>query len=322
MIRRIAARVRRALRGPAVPASVPDELDLFRGYHPEDEQRIAALMLRNQQPDPAVFTDAFGVKVDPAYCPWVSAGTVETGLPFPHGYLCDGIEFASAAIALVMAAGRKTFTAVELGAGWGPWTSMMALTAERLGFTDIRLAAFEADPGRFEVLRRHLALNGVAEPRFGKLALFRAAAWWRDETLYWPRNADPQDAGLAVASGAPPAHDYRGKAFAFDEIPARALGTALADWPPIDFLHIDIQGGEWDLVSNSLDYLAAHVRTMFIGTHSRKIEGDLIDLLYRAGWMLVRERPCRFAPSSAAPTLVGRTFHDGGQFWRNERLAS
>jgi hypothetical protein len=217
------------------------------------------------------------------------------------------------------AAGRTTFSAVELGAGWGPWTTFLALCAERAGFTTINLAAFEADRARFDVLEKHLALNGVTAERYN-VSLFRAAAWWRDETMYWPLNAGVLDAGLAVAGGwRRPSHDYRGVPLDFEKIKARSIAGALADFPPIDFLHVDIQGGEWELISRSLGYLSARVRSMFVGTHSRKIEGDLIDLLRVNGW-LMRERPCRFRTElPRAATLVGETYHDGGQFWRNER---
>lgn len=317
MIRRVARKLRSLLAPPPPPPVAPADYDIFRGYFPEDEQRVARL-LAHPEPVRGVYVDAFGVKVDPTYCPWVRAGEIEGGPPFPSSYLSDGIEFAAAAIALEMAAGRPAFTAVELGAGWGPWTSFAALCAKRAGFTTINLAAFEADRGRFEVMQRHLALNGVDDKHF-RLKTFCAAAWWRDETLYWPRGADTQDAGLQATSGERPTHDYRGKAFEYDEIPALSMVTALADFPPIDFLHIDIQGSEWDLIAHAIDYLSSRVRTMFIGTHSRKIEGDLIDFLRQRDWMLLRERPCRFYNTERTTTLVGQTYRDGGQFWRNER---
>jgi FkbM family methyltransferase len=318
VIRRIARKLRSLLAGAAPRPSAAAESDVFSGYLPEDESRVAALMVR-PQPSPGVYVDAFGVKVDPAYCPWVKAGDVGTAPPFPNSYLCDGIEFASAALALEMAAGRPAFTAAELGAGWGPWTGFMALCAERAGFKAIHLAAFEADRERYEVMQRHLALNGISDGNRFKLATFCAAAWWRDETLYWPRGAGVHDAGLAATSGERPTHDYRGKAFDFDEIAALSIETALAGFPPIDFLHIDIQGSEWELISRSIDYLSSRVRTMFVGTHSRKIEGDLIDFLRARDWTLLRERPCRFYNAERNATLVGTTYHDGGQFWRNER---
>ena len=298
----------------------PPDPDLFSGTLPEDQQRVARLMVPQSRPEPGLYVDAFGIKVDPSYCPWVAPGEVGTDPPFPRAYLGDAIEYAAAALALEMAAGRSAFTAVELGAGWGPWTTFVALCAKRAGFTTINLAAFEADRARFDILQRHLALNGVTGDRYN-IALFCAAAWWHDETMYWPAKSDALDAGRAAASGRrPPRHDYRGVPLDFKTIQGRSIARALKDLPAIDFLHVDIQGGEWELISRSLGYLSGHVRSMFVGTHSRKIEGDLIDLLRANGWHLMRERPCRFRTDlPRALTLAGETYHDGGQFWRNER---
>lgn len=40
----------------------------------------------------------------------------------------------------------------------------------------------------------------------------------------------------------------------------------------IDLLHIDIQGGEGNLLENCLDTLLEKVAYIFVGTHSRKNE--------------------------------------------------
>ena len=320
--------LRRVITPPAtIPAPEPagssggtdaQELCPSGGYLREDEEHVARLMVGRQQADPAVFTDAFGMKVDPSYCSWVKAGEVETKSPFPSSYFCDGIEFTALALALLKySAGQPNFTVVELGAGWGPWITMAALCAKRLGFENISLVAFEADPHRYETLRRHLALNGITEDQY-HLSLLCAAAWWRTETLYWPRGVE-YDAGRMAVSGERPTHDYRGIESTFDQVPGLSISEALNDYPHIDFLHIDVQGSEWELVKNSVEFLSSRVRTMFIGTHSRKIEGDLIELLRNSGWVLLRERPCAFYSMSPSPTLTGQTFRDGGQVWGNLR---
>ena len=123
---------------------------------------------------------------------------------------------------------------------------------------------------------------------------------------------------MAAVSGRKPACDYRGKQGDFQKIEGRSIIKALAGYRHIDFLHIDIQGSEWDLISRCANFLDDRVRCMFVGTHNRKIEGDLIEFLHQRGWMLMRERPCRFYPMLTAPTLTGSTYHDGGQFWRND----
>ena len=85
----------------------------------------------------------------------------------------------------------------------------------------------------------------------------------------------------------------------------------------IDLLHVDIQGGEVNLVKGSLDFLNASVAMMLIGTHSRQIEGELFDILLKAGWVLEVERPAILSVGSKVYTRV-----DGVQLWRNPRLIS
>ena len=90
--------------------------------------------------------------------------------------------------------------------------------------------------------------------------------------------------------------------------------------PLWDLVHIDIQGTEVELCRAFVDELSARVRYMVIGTHSRKIEGDLMDLLIRARWDLEHEKPARFVFRRGETTLERMTIQDGTQVWRNPRL--
>jgi len=58
-----------------------------------------------------------------------------------------------------------------------------------------------------------------------------------------------------------------------------------------------------------------------IGTHSRKIEGDLMDLMVRAGWSLAREQPSKVSFGTGARSLSEMLIHDGTQVWRNPSLS-
>ncbi len=89
---------------------------------------------------------------------------------------------------------------------------------------------------------------------------------------------------------------------------------------PMDLLHIDIQGLEHDVLAGSIELLNQRVRAIFVGTHSRKIEGLLIDLFHANGWRLERERPAKFVYEPTRPDVVGWTTRDGGQYWINPRL--
>ncbi len=307
------------------------ETDVFRGYLGEDIERIRAIAPTHTVADPAFFTDAMGVKVSLEYCPWVwdRTGYVERRLPIPNDtYLGEAIEYVAFALAVERASGQHQLSVVELGAGWGPWVSLGAVNASRLGFAKVSIVAFEADVTRFAALRRHLAINGVVDesaPDFGQEGhrewhLHQAAAHSENGVLYWPAASNVHDAGMAAIHEAGTEQDYRGQAIETIEVKATSVAQAIDHLPVVDFMHVDIQGGEADLIPSLLEVLKRKVRVLFLGTHSRKIEGDLIDLLGSEGWSLHRERPCQFYPLSEAPTLIGRTYLDGAQLWINSRL--
>jgi hypothetical protein len=316
--------------GGQLGGHIPNEI--YPGYEPEDAARVAALIVAPPQAAAGFYVDCFGQRFDPAYQQAIAnrVGLVSQQPPFPDdGHLSEGVEYAAAALAFEAARGRRRFAAAELGAGWGPWTTFFALTARALGFKDISVAAIEADAGRFTQMRGHLANNDVVAKTAAdqgqsdglRWKLYNAAAWWCNETLLWPDTGDAQDSGMRAESTADSSEtDYRGFKTGFREIPAIDIAEALADLGPFDILHIDIQGSEIDLIPNSIEFLEAQVRSMFVGTHSRKIEGDLMSFLFARGWQLLREKPCKFLCDSAAPTLPGRTTVDGGQYWLNPRL--
>lgn len=309
------------------PAS---EEEIYRGYDIEDLPRVAALGVASE-PRPGFITDFFGIQTRVDRMPWAShrGGEVLTEAPFPDDtFLADGIEYASVAIALKDAQGPN-FTFLEVGAGWGPWTSLMAKLAERKGFETVTSIGIEADEKRFQGLQSHLFENGLLPSPEATTATtgnvtvhaLRAAGWWRKETLFFPRNASIEDAGLAITRAGGETADYRGQVFDHERVPAISIPNLCKPYDVIDFMHIDIQGAEWELISKGLDFFCSKVRCMTVGTHNRKIEGDLIDLLLQKNWKLFREKPCRFYGMADSPSLTGLTYKDGSQLWRNMSIA-
>jgi hypothetical protein len=95
-----------------------------------------------------------------------------------------------------------------------------------------------------------------------------------------------------------------------------SLRELVADAARIDLLHVDIQGGEYDLVAGSLPVLKERVAYIVIGTHSRQIEGQLMAVLLREGWILEMERPALLSVGASPAVTV-----DGVQGWRNPWLS-
>ncbi len=97
---------------------------------------------------------------------------------------------------------------------------------------------------------------------------------------------------------------------------AQTFGAILAGIPRVDLLHFDIQGAERELVHSTLRFLRERVAYLVIGTHSRQIEGSLIEDLMGTGWELEIERPA--IPDPKKPGWESST--DGVQGWRNPAL--
>jgi hypothetical protein len=93
---------------------------------------------------------------------------------------------------------------------------------------------------------------------------------------------------------------------------------------PLDYLHMDIQGAELDVLSYRPDYLDRWVRLVNIGTHSIEIEAGLRKLFRELEWdclydvQLGSKHPVRMG-DEVTPEVE---FGDGIQVWRNPRLGA
>jgi hypothetical protein len=95
-----------------------------------------------------------------------------------------------------------------------------------------------------------------------------------------------------------------------------ALQTLVAPCRRVDLLHIDIQGGEADFIAGCLSVMNSKVGYLVVGTHSRQIEGRIMDTLLGAKWKLEIERPAIISLLGDGPLVTV----DGVQGWRNPRL--
>ena len=306
--------LRAKLRDAADPAAAGDAIteQFFRyraSFDPQEAMRRHALP--DPAPRPGFLVNFLGVAIDPKFFPTIldgKAGQVE-GIPIPANWHADIAEWGAALRAVDLA--RGAFTVVELGCGWGCWLNNTGVAARRAGL-DVRLVGVEGDEGHIGFAREATAANGflpsqvelhrgVAAATAG-VALFpkqeKAGAAWGLEPVFGATEAQRRD---AVRSG-----DH-------DEVPMVALADLAAPHARIDLLHVDIQGGEADLVAGTLDTLRAKVAYLLVGTHSRRIEDRLRDTLLPAGWLLEIERPAILGPGDAL--LV-----DGVQGWRNPAL--
>ena len=134
-------------------------------------------------------------------------------------------------------------------------------------------------------------------------------------TEVWFPDVPVTDLGPAVGTSEA-ARDYRGKRVHNLRVEGYPLAEILRG-SQVDLLHVDVQGAEFELVNANLDLLARQVSAMMIATHSRVIEGALIESLYDNGWQLMLEKPCRVAWRPNPPSQEAMTEVDGCQYWRH-----
>ncbi len=287
---------------------------VYFGYEMEDALRLVRYAAPEAQPALGYFTDYFGIRTRLSnfmHDPQGMDKTVGT-FPFPNeGLHSELVEYLGTAKALEAAG--KDITVVEMGAGYAPWLMFSAVVARKLGAQNVRLVAVEAEPQRHALMRANFEDNGFPQPELVHAAISdqRGAVSFGSENVH--------DWGGAVQGEA--GTDYRGVAVVQLEVPALLMSDVLDPLATVDLLHIDIQGWEARSMRASLDSVCAKVRYMVIGTHSRVIEGELIDMLRGRGWTLMPEKPCQFTYAHT-PELTGATTVDGAQVWANTALGA
>lgn len=184
-------------------------------------------------------------------------------------------------IALLTAVSKAkgVFRMAELGAGWAPWLTRGALAArQRAEIASCELLAVEADPTHYGWVLEHFRDNGL-DPEAHHL--LQGAVTDQPGHLRFPVITDPDvnyGASLQGAQAAQETIDVRG--YAIPELLDRFSG-------PLDFLHIDIQGAEYDTLPPAMTLISRQVRAIMVGTHSKDdLHDGLAALLEEHGWQM------------------------------------
>ncbi|MFC6477506.1 hypothetical protein ACFQDN_14640 [Pseudomonas asuensis] len=151
--------------------------------------------------------------------------------------------------------------------------NISGVVARRAGL-ECSLYGIEGDEGHVAFAKECLEKNGfdktqskvewgIAAASSG-FALFpkqeRAGTSWGCEPIF---DKTEEEANELVASGK------------YELLPQKSLEQEAQHIDRIDLLHIDIQGGELDLVAKAISFMNEKVAYVMIGTHSRQIEGSL-----------------------------------------------
>jgi FkbM family methyltransferase len=335
-VSRLASKVHRRMSGywrrdPASPTenlAQPPASQWYRGYTDNDLSIFDEFPPVRGEPQEGFIVDFLGVRTRVSHAlPFADLDGRVFGTPAPVNdfFHAETIEYVGLLKSVLTAKDR--YVALELGAGWGPWLISGAAAAKRRGISDIRLHGIEGDPEHFAAMETHFRDNGL-DPTHHRLD--NAAIGVKSGRATWPKLANPSDdfaarplacsADDGTSTGNAKAADYRGAIFdEWVDVEMLSFNSVLEREPLWDLVHIDVQGSETELCASSAEILSQRVRWLVIGTHSRKIDGDLIDLFFRHRWILENEKPARFEYNYNWGSLEAMTIVDGTQVWRNPR---
>jgi hypothetical protein len=313
--------------GTSLLLMLASDITPYSGYSQEDLKIFDEFDNASPRPTAGFVTDFIGsrARISSLWDGTQHLDGVVLPKPIPRDYHSETVEWLGLLKAVL--ASKDQFTAMELGAGFGPWLAAGTVAARLRGILDIRLLGVEADQGRFRLLEQNLRDNGIDPDQH---TLICGAVGVASGKAKWPRLGNPrndcggrpvrilEDDGLVLDN-----RDVRYLENIGDglvDIEIVAFEYLLTNQPLWDLVHMDVQGTEVELCTSCLTALSERVRYLVVGTHSRKIEGDLLLLLYQAGWILEHENPSRFVYNADQLSLERMTTHDGTQIWRNPDL--
>jgi FkbM family methyltransferase len=258
-------------------------------------------------------TDFLGTKTRCSFLPSSYAhlsGIVDGPPSLANSHLHSLSEWAGTLRSVVEAADNK-FVVVELGAGWGPWLVSGARAAQKLGIENIVMAGVEGSAEHFAFMRQHLLDNGFNPEEH---ILIHGVVGAADGIARFPKLKVPSEEWGASADYA----DVPAEA-EMEDVPSISLATLLGKLPPVDLIHCDIQGAEFEVLSAATHDLTERVRRIVVGTHSRRIEVDLMDLFSSAGWRLETDEPCKLRQADSGRCELAQ---DGVQVWQNPKFST
>jgi FkbM family methyltransferase len=295
--------------------------DFFGGWNADDLSLLDKYHFKEEGIQ-GYITDYYGVRTSVDCVPWAAglSGAVITDPPIPDdGVRAETIEYYALHHAINNSMGDG-FTAIELGASYGPWVCAAGVISKRIGKKRINLIAVEASGYFQKMIADNFTINNLYSNNQGiriNAKAIHGAVSIKPGVIYFPKVISAWENGGQTTSEIVKV-DYIGREVEHEEVPALTLNQLLSDLPVVDFLHCDIQGAELEVLTHGASLLT--VKHLFIGTHSRYIEGVLIDCFHKHGWQLLRERPAAFVHIPERHSVVGMTVRDGGQYWINSGL--
>lgn len=291
------------------------------GFEAKDLSIFDTFLSGVRLPAPGFITDFHGSRTDINFL-WDGVSHLSGKVlpkPISGDYRGDVLEWLGLFKSVRAGKPAGQFSMMELGAGFGPWLIAGAVAARNIEIADIHLVGVEGDPGRYSLMLQHFRNNGF-DPADHHLV--QAGVGAESGKARWPRISDIRHASGLVQAEADAdtfrnVRGFDGDLIDIDIVSFRGLLERRSLW---DLIHIDVQGSELEICASAPDLLKQSVRYMIVGTHSRLLDAQMMELMFSLGFVLEHERPTKFRFNSGARSLREMTYVDGTQVWRNPTL--
>lgn len=201
------------------------------------------------------------------------------------------------------------FRMAEFGAGWAPWLVRAAFAAKQISAIDkVELVGVEADSNHYSWMKAHFLDNKLDPDCYN---LVHGAVAPDSVNLRFPKLDNPdEDYGASI--------NYVNKKECI-EVKGHTIAELLDIFTGIvNFVHIDIQGAEYETIPKNMELLKSKVKGVMVGTHtSLEKHNELHKLFLDYNWI-----PMMIFPrNSEVETEFGKvTFGDGFLFYKNPSL--
>ena len=227
-------------------------------------------------------------------------------IPIPANWHTDIIEIGS--VLKIVKESGETFKMIEIGSGWGCWMTISGCAAKMLN-KSVEVIGIEGSKTYCNLSIEVLKKNNFKEDEF---KIFNKIIGKKKGFSLFPKNENDADWGME-AKIYPTEDEIKNaqKSDNYNIVERVPLSDILNS--KVDLIHMDIQGSEVDFIREQFNILVKYAKNIVIGTHSRLIDGQLIEFFQNKNFKLCGERPT--LTKYINDEII--TMTDGLQFWKN-----